>query len=343
MMPDYTVTYRGGVVETRDAVHAAVVDGTGKLLFAVGDPARMTLARSAAKPAQTLAVLGTGAAEQFGFDDADLALMCSSHSSEGKHVERARAMLAKVGAAETDLLCGGHESLSDAVNRAWIKSDHTPTAINNNCSGKHAGMLGAARALGAPFQDYNSPDHPVQIRVREAVERLCGLDAQSVKWAGDGCNLPTPAAPLHNLARMYASLASAADAGTADGQARVFKAMAQHADMVGGEDRFDTDLMRVFRGFLIGKIGADGFYAIGLRASDDARRLGSDGAVGIAVKVEDAAPEMLCSVVMEILDRLNIGSEDMHKALSSYHQLERHNSVNAVIGNVAHEFAVRKC
>src|ERR1700709_2621812 len=111
--------YRGDEIENTHAAHVAVVDAQGRLLYAFGDPSRMTLARSAAKPAQALAVLETGALERFGFDDADLALMCASHSSEPRHIARVKAMLDKTHSLESDLRCGGHAPLSDAVWRDW--------------------------------------------------------------------------------------------------------------------------------------------------------------------------------------------------------------------------------
>jgi L-asparaginase II len=134
---DYIVSDRCGIIENRHAIHAAVTDTTGKLLFATGNPHRMTLVRSAAKPAQAVAILETGCFEKFGFDEADLALVCASHSSEERHVDRAKRMLGMIGAEEADLSCGGHAANSEEVNRAWIREGFTPGAVCNNCSGKH--------------------------------------------------------------------------------------------------------------------------------------------------------------------------------------------------------------
>jgi L-asparaginase II len=75
------ISYRGGIIENRHNVHAAIVDASGQLLYTVGNYQRMTLARSSTKPIQTLAILETGAAERFDYDDADVALMCASHNS----------------------------------------------------------------------------------------------------------------------------------------------------------------------------------------------------------------------------------------------------------------------
>ncbi|KAH6874033.1 L-asparaginase II [Thelonectria olida] len=349
---DYVVTDRGGIVENQHGVYAAVVDGSGKLLFAVGNPSRMTLARSAAKPAQALAVLETDGFGKFGFDEADLALMCASHSSEDRHIKRARAMLGKVEAEETDLRCGGHPALSETVNRNWVKKDYSPTAICNNCSGKHAGMLGGARALGAEIVGYHLSDHPMQMKVKRVFEELCGLNTDDVRWGVDGCNLPAPAVPLRYMAKMYAAFAKAADDCEADrasadsrtrDQALIFRAMTQYPEMVGGEGRFCTRLMKTFKGDLIGKLGADGFYGIGIRSSEQTKRLGADRGIGIAVKIEDGSIEILYAVVMEILEQLEIGSTEMRRELSDFHHLQRLNTAGVVTGQVSLAFNVRAC
>lgn len=349
---DYIITDRGGITENQHQIHAAVVDSNGKLLFAVGNPSRMTLARSAAKPAQALAVLETGSVEHFGFDDADLALMCASHSSEPRHLTRARTMLVKVKAEETDLCCGGHPALNESVNKDWIKKDYIPTAICNNCSGKHTGMLGGARMLGAELTDYHLPDHPMQIQVKRVFEELCELPADEVKWGIDGCNLPAPAVPLYRMAQVYASFAAAADACDSEGvsgsprtrhQARIFQSMASYPEMVGGEGRFCTKLMQTFKGELIGKVGADGFYAIGIRTSGQTNLLGAEGSIGIAVKIEDGNLEILYAAVVEILQQLRIGTPEQRQDLAEFHHLRRLNTSGVVTGKVSLAFKVRPC
>ncbi|CAG8899723.1 unnamed protein product [Penicillium egyptiacum] len=351
---DLIVSDRGGVVENRHIIHASVVDATGRLLFAVGDPGRMTLARSAAKPIQALAILETGACDQFGLDDADLALMCASHSSEDRHIARARSMLRKVDAEETDLRCGGHVALSDVVNRAWIKDDFVPTAICNNCSGKHAGMLAGAKALGSDVKDYHMPTHPMQLQVRGTFEELCGPDENILLWGLDGCNLPAPACPLFMLGKIYALLAASADVvknktitrnGTNQTRTgylnRIFEAMSRYPEYVGGEGRFCTELAKTFQGILIGKLGADGCYGLSIRESEQTQKLGARGAIGISVKVEDGNINILYAAVMEILEQLQIGTPEMRHALGHFHFPKLCNTVGSVTGQISHLFQVR--
>ncbi|KAI9902353.1 hypothetical protein N3K66_001705 [Trichothecium roseum] len=353
------VTDRGGVIENTHEIHAAVVDASGRLLYSVGDPHRVTLIRSAAKPVQALAVAETGALDSSSFGDEELALMCASHSAEDGHVERARKMLRSVGAQESDLRCGGHPSIMPRITERWVREGVEPTAVHNNCSGKHAGMLAGARALGAPLEGYHLAGHPMQERVRRVVEEVAGLPRDEVRWGVDGCNMPAPAYPLTHLAKTYALFAKAADDedDEDDGEAEeervkgrkawmacIFRAMSGHPEQVAGQGRFCTTLMRAFSGNLIGKVGADACYAIGVRGSGGCewtRRLGAEGPVGIAVKVADGNLDILYAAVPELLERLGVGTPEMRAALDRFHHLEMRNSMGVVTGKVAFPFRVR--
>ncbi|RBA16919.1 hypothetical protein FPRO05_01643 [Fusarium proliferatum] len=199
---DYVFTDRGGIIENTHGVHIAVTDIEGNILFSAGNPSRVTHSRSAAKPAQAVAVIETGAVDKFGFDEIDLALTCASHSSEDFHIARAKNMLSKIKAGEDGLRCGGHPAVSEEVNREWIKTGFVPTGICNNCSGKHVAMMAGAEALGANVKDYHLPSHPMQLEVKRVVGDLAH-DPKQVEWGVDGCNLPAPAYPLFYLAQKY--------------------------------------------------------------------------------------------------------------------------------------------
>lgn len=347
---DRIVSDRGGIIENTHQIHAAIVDSKGNLLYTVGNPDRETLLRSAAKPFQALAIVETGALEKFGFDDADLALISASHNSEERHLTRARTMLEKISAKETDLQCGGHPSNSPEVDRGWVRQGIVPTAIHNNCSGKHAGMLAGAKAIGAGMQNYHRLDHPVQKRVKRVVEDLCSGSEAEVRWSIDGCNLPAPAIPLRDIAQIFATLAAAADACDAEGStrpkrtqnlARVFHAMSDHPGLVAGEGRFCTALMAAFEGSLVGKVGADGCYGVAVRESGRTRDLGAEGALGIGVKVEDGSRDMVYAATVEILEQLQIGSAKTRRQLEAFHRPQRLNTMNVEIGGLSHQFRLR--
>ncbi|RKL39312.1 hypothetical protein BFJ72_g6784 [Fusarium proliferatum] len=343
------LTDRDGIVENIHRVHVAVTDSHGNILYAVGNPARVTLARSAAKPAQALAVIETGGFQDAGFDDIDLALMCASHNAEAIHVERARSMLVRAKAQESDYRCGGHASLNPAVNRDWAQKRLDVTGgVYNNCSGKHAGMMAGALALGASITDYHSPDHPMQVRVKKVAEELCP-EPSLVQWATDGCNLPAPAFPLFYLAHTFAIFAAGADSVEQENApsprtrnlARIFSAMSSYPEFVAGEGRFCTDLMQVYKGQLIGKVGADGCYGVGIRESEQTRSIGARGSLGISVKVDDGSLDILYAVVVEVLEQLNIGTSDTRQALEKWHHFKRKNTMDVVVGSVSFDFKLQ--
>jgi L-asparaginase II len=342
---DTIYTHRGGIIENVFRIHAAVTSSTGQLLYELGNPSRMVLARSAAKPIQTLAILQTGAATKYNFSDADIALMSASHSSEPRHIARSQEILRTIGAREEDLVCGGHPALSAAVNRAWIKDDYFPSAICSNCSGKHAGMIAGALCLDAPIHGYHEPDHLMQLCVKRAMEEVSGLERDEILWAVDGCNLPTPAMPLRNMALVYARLAGArAGKGKYNSSneaylRRTHDAMAKYPEMVGGEGRFCTRLMDTYDGLLVGKLGADGCYGVAVRAEANSE---GDEAIGIAVKVEDGNIDILYSAVMEILMTLDIGTKEMRQELESFYRPAIINTAGIVTGGVNHNFKLRK-
>lgn len=289
---------RGAVVESRHRVHVAVVDRAGMLVARAGEPDLVTFWRSAAKPFQALPLVRDGAMDRFGLTHAELALCCASHSSEPGQVSQVRDFLAKIGCAERDLLCGAHTPLSDAVARDYETRGVRLTAVYSNCSGKHTGMLALARHHGWPIEHYTLPTHPVQERCLAEVSAWTDLPPAHIGIAVDGCGVPCFALPLRHMAWAYARLRSA-DAEAREGTARsahgsagrVVAAMLRHPELIAGEGRPCTEIMRAHPGRVIAKVGAEGVYSA---------LLVTEG-LGVALKVEDGhrgAAELAVAAVL---------------------------------------------
>lgn len=281
--PVLVEAWRGDVLENAHRAAYAVVDASGALVEAAGDIERPVFARSAVKPLQALPLLETGAAARYGLAPAQIALCCASHSGEPAHVDAVAALLARGDIAPGCLACGAQIPMGEEAARALFAAGQAPTPLHNNCSGKHAGFLLAARHMGEPDEDYVDAAHPVQRRVTQALAESMRHEFSAAPRGRDGCGIPSYAVPLRAIAQGMASLAPAAPGGT---QVRrraaqaVLEAVMAHPWMIAGSGRFDTEVMLAGDGSVLVKMGADGVHA----ACIPARGL------GIAAKIADGSP-----------------------------------------------------
>ncbi len=297
---------RGGVVEAWHDVHVAVVDGAGALVAGTGDPELVTFWRSAAKPFQALPLVEDGVVERFGLTTEELALVCASHSSEPGQVARVRDLLAKIGCAERDLLCGPHPPLSEPVAQEYAKHGVRLTAVYSNCSGKHAGMLALARHHDWPTQFYTRLEHPVQQRCLAEVSRWTAVPAGAIKTAVDGCGVVCFGLPLRNMALAYARLAIAdfglRIADSKEGspirnpQSAIVESMLRHPDLIAGSGRPCTEMMRAHPGRVIVKVGAEGVYCAVLPREG----------LGVALKVADGHGLAAALAMAAVLEELGL-------------------------------------
>lgn len=194
------VVERSGFPESMHLGAAAVVAPDGTLVTARGDAESLIYPRSALKPFQTVAALRAGV----GLDAAGLTIVTSSHQGEPRHIAAVRDVLASVGAGEEHLRTPEAWPASKSVAREVLVTGGGPTRIAMNCSGNHAGMLGAAVALGLPLADYLDPSSPVHALAAEAIREFSGADP--TRPGIDGCGGPVWAIPVAALARGYASV-----------------------------------------------------------------------------------------------------------------------------------------
>ena len=165
---------RGNWVENRHRGAFVVIDSHGTVIASAGDIERAVFPRSAIKSMQALAMVTSGAIDKFHLTDEELALACASHQGEEFHVSGVTSFLGHIGLAADDLECGAHAPTYAPARERLRESGSKPTALHNNCSGKHSGMLAVAEALGVPTAHYVDRDHPVQKAVRSGIELVVG-------------------------------------------------------------------------------------------------------------------------------------------------------------------------
>ncbi len=290
--------WRGGMLESTHLGHAVICDAQG-VVWQAGNPDAVIFPRSSCKMIQALPLIETGAADAVGLTPAHLALSCASHQGAALHVGMAGRWIADLGLGESDLRCGAHEPYDRDERDRLIRGAEAPCQLHNNCSGKHSGFLTVTRHLKAG-PEYVEIDHPLQKAIRAATEEVTGETVAG--WGVDGCSAPNFAMSLTGLARAMASFATAREGqGTrASAMARLTQAMASHPELVAGEGRACTELMRAMGGKVAIKTGAEGVFVailpeqglgIALKTVDGNSRASEAAIAGLLVRagVLDAA------------------------------------------------------
>jgi L-asparaginase II len=294
----YVQSNRGDALDTVHRVHVAVCRADGSLVATSGDPGRVVIMRSAAKPFQALPLAEDGVVEHFDITPEELALACASHNSEVRQVEIVRGFLGRIGLSEQDLACGPHPALARdfTVRPPESPSSERPelaerSRLASNCSGKHTGMLALALHHGWETQGYRLSGHPVQQRVKRALASYADLPETEIGEGVDGCGVVAFSLPLASMARALARLAT--DGGAA--AQTVARAMTTHPDLVAGRWRLDTELMQAYARLIV-KVGAEGVHVAAV----------PEQGIGVALKVEDGSSRAAMPALVHVLDQLGL-------------------------------------
>ena len=319
---------RGEHVESVHRGAWVLVDEGGAVLEASGDSLAPIFARSAVKAFQALPLLESGAAARFAYRDQDLALALASHDAEPVHLKVVTEVLARLDLDASHLGCGPQMPADRGVRRELELRGEKPSALHNNCSGKHAGFLALALHLGVPVERYLEAGSAGQVLARAALAQMAGLEPDAIQVAVDGCSAPTFRLPLVGLATAFARLAAPLDLAPERRAAceRMQRAVANHPDHIAGNyRRLCTAILRASGGRLFPKIGAEGVYAVG--------RTGGPGrGRGFALKMDDGQKRGLQPLVVHLLERFGWLEAAELEALEDYRARQLLNRAGKLVG-----------
>ena len=233
-------------------------------------------------------------------------------------------------AARSNAACTGRSNQEATV--ALARSGGTPSALHNNCSGKHSGFLCGCRHLRINHPGYVGADHPYQELVRRALAEVTGAEHGERNRGIDGCSIPTYAVPLKNLATGFARMATGTgfSADRAAAARRLFAACMAEPFYVAGTGRADVGLMQAAPGRIFAKGGAEGVYCAAVP------ELG----LGIALKCDDGHGRAAEVAVAAVLTKLFADDGAVQAALADLvdagaEELERHPCRRAAAGGGA--------
>lgn len=319
---DVEVT-RADVAESRHRVHAAVIGADDVLTYFARESGLVTMWRSCAKPFQVLPFLASGGFDQLGWGDEQLALACASHGGEPEHVALAAKMLDSIGMEEGDLACGPHEPLAARGVKMGRELGTPWTRLHNNCSGKHAAMLGRAFTSGWPPRGYERADHAVQKACLDEVASWSGVSTDDMPIGIDGCGVTVMALSLERMALAYARWGRAVAEGD-EFPMRTAAAIRAHPHLLGGTDRFDTVLIEETNGAIISKVGAEGVHCATV----------PEMGIGVAIKVEDGAIRAQHIALLQALQRVGALPDALSPRLADWTKRPIRNTRGEIVGEI---------
>ncbi|MDQ6827178.1 MAG: asparaginase [Candidatus Eremiobacteraeota bacterium] len=325
---------RGEIVESIHNVALCATDARGSVLLSLGDVDAPVYLRSTAKPFIAAAVVASGAVQRFGLEQREVAVMAASHSGESFHVEAVRSILEKIGVDEGMLLCGAHAPYNVQAARDLERGGLGYSAVHNNCSGKHAGILALATVLGADYQTYVEPENLAQQVILNFCARIMDDDIRTWPLAIDGCSIPVFATTLRRSAQAFARVATLEQLSEDDAAAlqTVREAMMAFPKYVSGTGEFDTVLMECGSGKIACKGGAEGVHGDAL----------IERRAGLAVKVTDGGKRAVAPVVVGALEALGGLDAEMEERLTAFARPTLHNRAGLAVGEIAARRAILK-
>ena len=322
---DVVVT-RGGSIESRHCVHAAVVGPGDSTVATARDPSLVTMWRSCSKLFQVLPLLSSGGFDSLGWGDEELALACASHGGEPEHLAIADRMLHSIDREEGDLACGPHEPLPARGAKIARESGRPFSRLMNNCSGKHAAMLARATTAGWPTHGYERADHSVQRGCLAEVATWSGVPIDDMPIGIDGCGVTVMALPLTAMALAYSRWGQAVEVGD-ELPSRTASAIRANPFLLGGTERFDTMLIEETGGRVSSKVGAEGVHSVTVPGMG----------IGLAVKVEDGALRAQHIAVLRALQLIGVLSDELTPRLAEWALKPIRNTRGEIVGEVRSE------
>ncbi len=211
--------------------------------------------RSCMKPLQYSVLIDLCIDKLFNLSLEETAVCSGSHAGDIEHQELVLSILKKINLSENNLLCPAIAPLSQKEIKRLNRENLPFRKIHNNCSGKHSAMLAICKYKNYDISNYNEINHPLTELITNKVCELCEISPKEIVKTKDGCTLPVIATPLYNLGKGFLNLFCNSK------YEKIKNAFLNHPFLIGGDNRFDTDIIKNGKG-IIAKAGAGGLCVV---------------------------------------------------------------------------------
>jgi len=313
--------YRGELLENTHYGRICVVDENSKVVYDTGQADTMTYFRSCAKPLQLLPLFDHGLDKKYGLTQDELTVCASSHLGEDIHINALESIMKKTGLKEDYLIVKPDIPWHNEARIDFNKKGLPKRKLYHNCSGKHFALMLLERELNGSHKDYWKPDSIAQQQVLKVIGDVAEFEVSKIIWGIDGCGVPVFAVPLKNIALSFMKLGSLKRSDRYEGGLeKLRESIALNPYMIRGRGAMCSEINSL--GNFVGKIGAEGVYAFGLKKER----------LGVAIKLEDGTLEAFPIIISELLRQLKIKDDAVYSLLDKLKSPIKFNHNNDQIG-----------
>ena len=209
--------------------------------------------RSAIKPFQIVPLIALANKNNIKFDSNEIAIFGSSHSGQDMHLKLLKKISEKYEINWNEIFCAPQRPMHIETADNYISHKFPFTKLHNNCSGKHLSMLIYSKLLNADNKNYYSIEHVVQKNINKFFKEI--FEINKINFGVDGCGLP---AIYLNSKSFLKGVKNILLSEYKDIWLSIFNSYYTHPNLVGGENRTDTNIMINSFNPLLAKSGAEG-------------------------------------------------------------------------------------
>jgi len=320
------LVYRGEIVESKHEAICLIKDISNRDVLSINNDNRLVYPRSAIKIFQALPFINSNAYDIFNLSEENIAISCSSHTGEPQHIHVLKNWLNKTGIKLNQIKCGIHNPLNEQSSNNLFLSGKQPSQLHNNCSGKHLGMISGCLANKMKIDNYIDPNHPYQKLIRHLLEDFMESKIHNKCIGTDGCGAPQYAFRFNNIATSMINLIKETESKNLYSSAikKILASINKFPLLIGGHNRFDSDVIKSTKGRIFCKGGAEGVFLF----ADFTKKIGG------VVKILDGNSRAVPSIVMQVLLKLKLLSENEVKELSNWKLQRLFNHTKKDIGKI---------
>ena len=321
-----TFVTRGNIIESIHDAKSVVQNFNYEIILTTGHELDLVYPRSAIKIFQAIPFIQSEAHKRYKLSKKEIAISCSSHSGEKQHMIVLHNWIKKIKINSNSLKCGTHNPLNLSASNKLLLSGKKPNQLHNNCAGKHLGMISGCLSNKMNVNNYVFFNHPYQKLIRNSLESITECKITKKQVGIDGCSAPQYAFPLQNLSTSMVNLIKNYF-GKEEFSTPIkllLDSILKHPQLTGGSKKFDSELMRITKGKIFSKGGAEGVLLFAHKEKK----------IGGVIKIKDGNERALPSAATEIFKKLSLITKNEQRELSDWSNQQIYNHAKIAVGEI---------